>query len=673
MSELPPANAHWLRPVQIHAYAGHAAGLRQPSLRVRLAPLSDKSCSRLDQVWAQAPDWTIATGQPGPDAQWHAMPNGLEKAGLWLLHCTTALQHGTGLPVFESGQMTRLGPTTGPATSILLCIPLAPGHAGAGRRAFVAVLALFDEALQSDPGAEPVLALETGPSASNLTTRLRSICQQLAADAPKGANTPRLLRAAFEMDIPVRPLGRDVYQYGYGCRARWFDSTFTQSTSRISVQMARDKAWAASLLRQAGIPVPMHQLVASADAAVQVASRLGFPVVVKPVDLDGGKGVAAGLTSEQDVRSAFERARQHSSRILLEKHVEGRDYRLTVLNGELLWAIERIPGGVTGDARQTIAELVSQVNADPRRGEGAHAPLKRLVLDEEASSLLTHAGLTALSVPKLGQFVPLRRIANVATGGMPVAVNQWVHPDNAQLAVRAAQALRLDLAGVDLLIPDISCSWRQSGAAVCEVNAQPQLGATTGPHLYGEVLKTLLPAGGRIPIALILGAPPGNRLAEQLARELEATGRRVGWSDERGVVIGDQRLTADRVDSFAAGLMLIGSSAVEAVVLSVNDDQLALKGLPFDRYDLLVLAGMAVGGDPSGTTAARQTLMDETLRSALAACTGLVLGIEGSGLDAHRCAGQTTAQLVGVAQAVPDAMALMVGQMRLAHGRRERQ
>ena len=158
------------------------------------------------------------------------------------------------------------------------------------------------------------------------------------------------------------------------------------------------------------------------------------------------------------------------------RNISGRDYRLNVFNGELIWAIERVPGGVTGDGKSSITKLVELLNSDPLRGEGTHAPLKQLNLDDEARQLLRQYSRDENSVPAEGEFVRLRRNANVATGGTPVSVFDQIHPDNKLLAIRAAAALRLDLAGVDLLIPDIGQSWKLGGAAVCEVNSQPNLG-----------------------------------------------------------------------------------------------------------------------------------------------------------------------------------------------------
>ena len=262
----------------------------------------------------------------------------------------------------------------------------------------------------------------------------------------------------------------------------------------------------------------------------------------------------------------------------------------------------------------------------------------------------------------------LRRIANVATGGMPVAVNAAVHPDNAQLALRAARALGLDLAGVDLLLPDIGRSWRESGGAVCEVNGQPQLGATTGPHLYGELLKRLLRKGGRIPIALILGAAPGSLLAQGLARELGAAGLRVGWSDEHGVAIDGQWLTAGPLGSFAAGRMLLGDRGVDAVVLSVSDQEVALHGLPFERCDLLLFAGHHLAGGPALDSAQAATAWKETLMSALPACSGVVLQLEGTGLDASGWSGLTRARIDSTPRSREHAITLMARRMLQGSG-----
>src|SRR5690606_15440095 len=145
----------------------------------------------------------------------------------------------------------------------------------------------------------------------------------------------------------------------------------------------------------------------------------------------------------------YAHATGHSSRVLVEEHVPGNDYRITVENGRVIKAITRQPGGVTGDGRQTVAELVADTisKAPPRR------PRDSLVsLDQEACDLLEARGMTIDSIPEAGAFVALRRRANMSTGGTSLDVIDRLHPDNASLAIRAAQALKLDVAGIDLIM-----------------------------------------------------------------------------------------------------------------------------------------------------------------------------------------------------------------------------
>lgn len=356
---------------------------------------------------------------------------------------------------------------------------------------------------------------------------------------------------------------------------------------------------------------------------------------MKPADLDGGVGVAAGLMNADEVRAAFVAAKSHSKRILIEKHVAGRDYRISVFQGQVLWAIERQPAGVTGDGLHTIRQLLDTANADPLRGAGAHAAMKMLELDDEALSMLLAAGLNEASVPAAGSFVPLRRKANIAAGGTPIAVFDEVHPDNAVLAIRAAEALRLDLAGIDLLIPDIRKSWKETGAAVCEVNAQPQLGGVTSRHVYSEVLKALLHGNGRIPIAVVLGAAVVERLVTMVAAKARKAGYVLGYATPNAVWVGEQMVLRSRVDGYRAGQILLTDKNVEAVVLCINDAHLLLSGLPFDRIDLLVLAGARV--DPSATDKVARVsdnpLIELVKQFLLPACTGKVLLAPESGLE----------------------------------------
>ena len=410
-----------------------------------------------------------------------------------------------------------------------------------------------------------------------------------------------------------------------------------------SATLARNKYLTSRVLRVAGIPVPDHFVVPTADAAVEAAGRLGYPVVVKPVDLDGGVAVSVGLTSPDEVSAAFHRSRALSNSILVEKHMEGRDYRVIVFQDQAIWAHERLPAGVTGDGHRTIAELVEQTNADPARRIGPNAALKALVLDDEAAALLGQAGMNARSVLAEGRFARLRRVNSIRNGGTAVPAFEQMHPDNRLLAVRAAQALRLDVAGVDVLTPDISRSWRESWAAINDVNGQPGTRQVMA-DLPALMLRKLVPGDGRIPTVLVLGAAPTTPVARGL-EELLLRGKVVaGCHDAGGVRINGEIVMQGAVAAYDAGLAMTVDRSVGAIVLSINDDGVLRTGLPFPRFDVLVLAGAHILPHSAvPETPNLNPVLNELLSLILPACDGTVLTVDQSGLTLNGFAPMTSA------------------------------
>ncbi|MGE4337122.1 MAG: acetate--CoA ligase family protein [Pigmentiphaga sp.] len=594
------------------ALTGYAYGFRYPSLLVVFkGTMLDDSRRRVLHRGLASLDTRLAS-LPEPATQ---TQDNWQTTVAWLLEILHGLQRALGLPVYDSGQTLALESDRARCaipTQQTALRPLAQ---------LLAALLPWIDTFQEEAGLTDVRS-----------RALRQSVDRLATFGSRASNVPRFVEAAHRLGIPFRELPGGIVQYGHGARGRWLDSTYTDQTPTVAAKLAKSKNWSASLLRRAGLPVPDHLLVASATAAVQAAGQLGYPVVLKPADRDGGIAVSSGLLNDEEVIAAYATARQQSSNVLVEKHVPGRDYRLTVFQGELLWAVERIPGGVTGDGVHSVEELLATLNADPRRGEGPHTPLKRLKFDEEARSLLARHGLTLESRPAAGEFIPLRRAANVANGGMPVAVTERVHPDNARLAVRAAQALRLDLAGVDLLIPDIAVSWHESGAFICEVNGQPTLGLATATHLYASVLQRLVQGNGRIPVILVLGAQRPALWTDALRDALGARGLRVGLADDRGVFLDQTPLLKTPPSVLAAGEMLALDKQVDAMVIALHDDSPLRGGLPVERYDALLLAGTRLDATPSTPGVDRQRLMAAMLARVLPACDGQVFGVQGRGL-----------------------------------------
>lgn len=458
---------------------------------------------------------------------------------------------------------------------------------------------------------------------SNFVKKLTQRCVlQLKQVALKSSNTPRFVRAAHQMSIPLYYLPGELIQYGQGFRSRRMNSSFTDQTSQIAAALARSKPMTASILRSSGLPVPRHFLVRSAEAAIVAAKKLGFPVVVKPSDMDGGLGVTALIESDSEVITAYQSASQYSKNILVEEYVIGKDYRLVVMGGELIWAIERVPGGVTGDGKSSIKELVSQVNADPLRSKLPNAPLKPIIWDDELESCLKYINMTSTTVPSYGQFVQLRRAANIALGGKPVGVFDQVHPDNQDLAIRATEALRLDLAGVDLLIPDISTSWLETGAAICEVNAQPNIGYTTTTHLYAQILASLVQYRGRIPIIFyvdIAGSESDffDGLLEGLLPNIT-----LGIYDCGNTYVNDRKLSASTMNLMMGVQALILNKLVQAIVIKIEDATELELGLPVCRYDLLIINNSEFVPSNKKIKSQKKYSLDKILQKILPGCDG---------------------------------------------------
>lgn len=415
--------------------------------------------------------------------------------------------------------------------------------------------------------------------------------QTLMHQAPPGTNNRHFIQAAYRLGMPLLRLAVNQYRYGWGRRARWLRSSLTDATPSMGVQIARDKALTNRLLDAAGLPVPPQIEVSSPEAALRAADKIGYPVVVKPADLDGGVGAKAGLTTSAQVSQAYEAARQHSGRVLVERHIVGNEYRLTVLHGKLMWAHQRVPAEVAGDGVLTLQSLVNSENA--RRGAAlAVKPegLKPITLDAAALEYLAEQGLNMDFVPAAGTAVRLQRVPIALTGGGGKAVTDDIHPDNAWLAERAARLLRMDIAGIDLIMPDITRSWREAGGAVTEVNAIPQMSNLTAADIHDRMLQQLVSGDGRIPVAVILGQAPHSDWLGQLVKRLQADGICAGMSTQ-GLTIGGQWVREKRFSAFADVCALQLDPSVGAIVLVTDGIEFLKTGLPFDGFDVLMLIG----------------------------------------------------------------------------------
>jgi cyanophycin synthetase len=328
-------------------------------------------------------------------------------------------------------------------------------------------------------------------------------------------------------------------QLGYGKYQQRIRASVTSHTSHIALETAGNKSLTNRLLDEAGIPTPRGTTVRSADEAVAAAHKIGFPVVTKPLDGNHGRGVSLNLMDDEHVRWGFEQAVKHvkyGSRVMVEKYLQGHDYRILVINNKLVAAARRVPAHVVGNGENTIAELIEKVNSDPRRGIGHEKVLTRITVDAQVERLLQSAGYTLESVVPPGEVVYLRATANMSTGGTAVDCTEEMHPDNVEIVVRAAQIIGLDIAGMDVVSPDITRSLCETGGGIVEVNAGPGFRMHLQPsegkprNVARPVIDMLFPPDipARIPVVAITGTNGKTTTSRMVAHILRQHGHAWG-------------------------------------------------------------------------------------------------------------------------------------------------
>src|SRR4051794_11041243 len=410
-----------------------------------------------------------------------------------------------------------------------------------------------------------------------------------------GPSTMALVRAAEERRIPwIRLNEQSLIQFGHGRFQQRIQATVTSRTPHIAVELASDKEETNRILSNLGLPVPRQRLVQTADDAVAAAEKIGYPVVVKPYNANHGRGITVHLTAAEQVRAAFDVAREHSRSVIVESFIAGEDHRMLVINGELVAVAKRVPGHVVGDGVHTIEQLVELVNQDPRRGVGHEKVLTRLEFDHQAEVLLGRKGYTRESVPAAGEKVFLRSTGNLSTGGTATDMTDLVHPDNIEMAVRAVKAIGLDVGGVDFLSTDVTESYKEAGGAICEVNAAPGFRMHMAPSegtprdVGGKVMDMLFPPGtpSRIPIAAITGTNGKTTTARMLAHIQKLAGHHVGLTSTDGVYIDGQRTVPGDMTGPVATRMVLSDPSVDVAVLEIARGGLLRAGMGVRHCDV---------------------------------------------------------------------------------------
>ncbi|NNF39916.1 MAG: cyanophycin synthetase, partial [Woeseiaceae bacterium] len=417
-----------------------------------------------------------------------------------------------------------------------------------------------------------------------------------------GPSTASLVKAAAARNIPwLRLNGYSLVQFGHGRYQQRIQATTTGRTSNIAVELASDKEETNGILRDLGLPVPAQVLVRTQRDAVRAAEKIGYPVVLKPLAGNHGRGVSINLRTPEEVEMGFAKASEHGKTSIVESYIDGFDHRLLVINGQLVAAAKRVPGHVVGDGKNSIERLVAIVNEDPRRGVGHEKVLTRLEFDHQAERLLAKLGYDKDTVPAEGEVVYLRSTANLSTGGTAIDVTDIIHPDNREMAVRAIRAIDLDIGGVDFLTRDISESYRDAGGGICEVNAGPGFRMHVAPSegtprdVAGPVIDMLFPPDtpSRIPVAAVTGTNGKTTTCRMLAHILKMSGRTVGLTSTDGVYIGGKLSVPGDMTGPVSSQMILRDPSVDAAVMETARGGMLRSGLGFQECNVAACLNVA--------------------------------------------------------------------------------
>ena len=444
-------------------------------------------------------------------------------------------------------------------------------------------------------------ALDDAPfDLTNALTQLRDLDE----DVRLGPSTGCIVDAAAARNIPFsRMTEGSMVRFGWGSKQRRIQAAEMDVTSAISEAIAQDKELTKKLLAAAGVPVPGGRAVTDAEDAWVAALEIGLPVVVKPKDGNQGKGVTVNITTKEHLTKAYAIATEFRDDILVERYMPGNDFRLLVVGDKLVAAARRDPPKVVGDGIQTVAELVAQVNLDPKRGSGHSTSLTKIRIDDIALACLTSQGFSPEAVPAKGQRVNLRNNANLSTGGSATDVTDDVHPEVAARAVAAAHMVGLDICGVDLVCDSILRPIEELGGGIVEVNAAPGLRMHLSPSFgkgraVGEaIISSMFKSGqdGRIPIVAVTGTNGKTTTVRLISHLLTQSGLCVCMTNTDGVYVGGNCIDSGDCSGPKSARSVLLHPDVDAAVLETARGGVLREGLAFDRCDVAVVTNVGSG------------------------------------------------------------------------------
>ena len=426
--------------------------------------------------------------------------------------------------------------------------------------------------------------------------------REIREDTRLGPSTGCIVEEAAKRNIPyIRLNKQSLVQLGYGVHQKRIRATIASTTSNIAVDIACDKEETKMLLEAAEIPVPRGTVIRTEEGLKDAVEKFGYPLVIKPIDGNHGKGNTTNITTWEQATKALEAAKQYGRSVIVEKFITGFDFRCLVINNKFICAALRTPASVVGDGTHNLQWLIDETNKDPRRGYGHEKVLTQITIDQFTQKMLDDAKITLEYVPKKGERVLLKPTANLSTGGTSTDVTDEVHPANVFMFERIAKIIGLDICGIDVMATDLRTPVVENGGAILEVNAAPGFRMHIEPaeglprNVAEPVIDMLFPKGseGRIPIIAVTGTN-GKTTTTRLTAHIAKTARKkVGYTTSDGVYIQNQLMMKGDCTGPVSSTFVLKDPTVDFAVLECARGGILKNGLAFNNCDVAIVTNVA--------------------------------------------------------------------------------
>lgn len=426
--------------------------------------------------------------------------------------------------------------------------------------------------------------------------------REIREDTRLGPSTGCIVDEAAKRGIPYIRLNKhSLVQLGYGVHQKRIRATIASTTGNIAVDIACDKEETKNLLDAAEIPVPKGDVIRTEAGLKDVIDRIGYPIVIKPIDGNHGKGNTTNIINWEQATKALAAAKEYGRSVIVEKYITGFDFRILVINYKFICAALRTPAAVVGDGKNTIQYLIDEVNKDPRRGYGHEKVLTQITIDQFTQKMLDEKNYTLDTIPQKGEQVLLKPTANLSTGGTSTDVTDEVHPANIIMCERIARIIGLDICGIDIMAKDLRSPVRESGGAILEVNAAPGFRMHIDPsiglprNVAEPVVDMLFPKGsaGTIPIIAITGTNGKTTTTRLTAHIAKTAGYKVGYTTSDGVYIQNQLMMKGDCTGPVSSQFVLKDPTVDFAVLECARGGILKSGLAFQNCDVSIVTNIS--------------------------------------------------------------------------------